>query len=119
MSKITIEKAVIERLNTFFSRGENGMDIFLRDEEEGITTYYQIEVFGEFVKPLVERLHKGDHISVTGNLAIRRYFGKDGKEAFSLLIKNAEKLHHHESERPSFFYLNKRLALNLFSLDLI
>jgi len=56
-------------------------------EWENITTWYTVKIWGDYGKKLVGKVLKGDLVSVTGDLEMSSWTGKDGSEQKSLEVR--------------------------------
>ena len=88
MNTITVSYGTVTEIRRFSARGETGVDVFIRDENEYGTVYFQVVYYGKKAESVLQDLQVNDQVNVTGTIAVNSYRKKDGTSTAILVIKN-------------------------------
>ena len=104
MNTITISSCKVTEIKRFTARGETGVDVFIRDDNEYGTAYFQVEYYGNRAENILANLNPGDQVDLTGTLVVTAYKKKDGTQATIFVIKNPESMTFNGRDITSFRY---------------
>ncbi len=93
MNKITVTNAQITNMKIFHARGGYGIDVYLKDDINQGTVYFQTTLYDENASAFQRKFAVGDRIDITGTLKTMVYKKKtDGSETISNVIINPQGL---------------------------
>ena len=88
MNTITISHGKVTEIKRFSARGETGADVFIRDQNDYGTVYFQVTYFGKKAESVLQDLQVDDLVNLTGTVTVNTYRKKDGALTAVLVIKN-------------------------------
>lgn len=85
---VNIDKATVTAIHRFRSFRGEGIDFYVEAKSSNCTVYLQIVLYdGDARSALVNSIHEGDNVRVTGDLKVKSYLKLDGTPACSLIIE--------------------------------